>query len=287
MLVNIALSCLCCIVAAQAGFKFEALHIDHEPYNHTTTVVHQDSRGFMWFGGYRGLRRFDGYEATAYLHDPSNPFSLGDNKINNIHENSKSDLWICTQNGLNFFDRSKNKFTRYLANQDGTFVWVTQAEEDHEGKVWFSTLRKGLGYLDPQSNSVSYYTLNQDHIQPAFNSFVADESNIWIASQAGLIRKPRMLDTLIHLLPSASLSISNRFDVILDIEIFNDTVMILGTSGGCLLSDMDGTFSIPNWQNQLQESPIINYISKIGRTVWMSTYPPRIVSPGHGEPQHK
>ncbi len=72
---------------AQADFKFEPLIIDHNHYNYTTLVVYQDSRGYMWFGGLTGLKRFDGHDLVSYSFEANNPRSLSDHKINHIFEN--------------------------------------------------------------------------------------------------------------------------------------------------------------------------------------------------------
>src|SRR5437899_3010020 len=35
----------------------------------------QDDQGFLWFGFYHGLQRYDGYQFRAFLHEPEDPNS--------------------------------------------------------------------------------------------------------------------------------------------------------------------------------------------------------------------
>ncbi|HYO82308.1 MAG TPA: hypothetical protein VES20_12965, partial [Bryobacteraceae bacterium] len=36
----------------------------------------QDAEGFIWFGTWNGLNRYDGYKVKVFRHDPANPHSL-------------------------------------------------------------------------------------------------------------------------------------------------------------------------------------------------------------------
>ncbi len=45
---------------------------------HVLTVISiaQDQQGFLWFGTWGGLHKYDGYRVTTYTHDPEDPASL-------------------------------------------------------------------------------------------------------------------------------------------------------------------------------------------------------------------
>src|SRR5215211_8535853 len=65
------------------------------------TSIIQGSRGFMWFGSYDGLNKYDGYKITRYKFDARNKNSLSNGNIKEIFEDSKDNLWIATGYGLN------------------------------------------------------------------------------------------------------------------------------------------------------------------------------------------
>jgi two-component system, sensor histidine kinase ChiS len=46
----------------------------------------QDRRGFLWFGTYDGLNRYDGYQFKIYRHNPANPDSPAQKTILDLLE---------------------------------------------------------------------------------------------------------------------------------------------------------------------------------------------------------
>ena len=53
----------------------------------------------MWFGTTDGLNKYDSYRFTIYKNDPDDPYSLSNNYIKDIKEDSKGNLWIATSGG--------------------------------------------------------------------------------------------------------------------------------------------------------------------------------------------
>src|SRR5881397_1034478 len=57
--------------------------------------IYQDRKGYLWFGTWEGLSRFDGYRFTNY--DTRN--GLGNQVINAITEDRRGHLWVATNGG--------------------------------------------------------------------------------------------------------------------------------------------------------------------------------------------
>jgi signal transduction histidine kinase/ligand-binding sensor domain-containing protein/CheY-like chemotaxis protein/AraC-like DNA-binding protein len=66
----------------------------------------------LWFGTIDGLNKYNGYEFQIYRTVLGNPSSISNNRINVITEDNLGRLWIGTDNGLNVFDKSTNKFQK-------------------------------------------------------------------------------------------------------------------------------------------------------------------------------
>jgi ligand-binding sensor domain-containing protein/signal transduction histidine kinase len=58
-------------------------------------AIHQDRKGYLWFGTWEGLSRFDGYRYTNY----DTRDGLGTSLINGIIEDRKGRLWVATNGG--------------------------------------------------------------------------------------------------------------------------------------------------------------------------------------------
>jgi PAS domain S-box-containing protein len=70
---------------------------DGLPENSATAMV-QDRDGYLWFGTFRGLVRFDGVDFTRY--DPINTPALPSEGIVNLHLDRSGRLWISTLRGV-------------------------------------------------------------------------------------------------------------------------------------------------------------------------------------------
>ncbi|MFZ1977160.1 MAG: two-component regulator propeller domain-containing protein, partial [Bacteroidota bacterium] len=74
--------------------KFE--HLYEGLSQKSVLCISQDSKGFMWFGTYDGLHRYDGYKIKIYRSEIGNPYSLSNNKVRFIYEDRRGILWIGT-----------------------------------------------------------------------------------------------------------------------------------------------------------------------------------------------
>jgi signal transduction histidine kinase/DNA-binding response OmpR family regulator/ligand-binding sensor domain-containing protein len=108
--------------------------------------------GFLWMGTKDGLNRYDGSQFKVYNHNPFDPYSLGEDIINCLYEDSRGLIWIGTANkGVDVFDRKKGRFHhfnitfKYNTNQDG--FEVVRIMEDSKGDMWFMQEGKGLAKL--------------------------------------------------------------------------------------------------------------------------------------------
>ena len=135
--------------------QFEHLSIEDGLSQNAGLAIFQDSRGYLWIGTQDGLNRYDGYTFKIFKHDPDDPNSISHNSILAIAEDKDGSLWIGTWGGgLNRYDPSTEKFTRYLNDpndpsslSDGT---ITSIKQDSKGSLWVATLG-GLGSIQPRN----------------------------------------------------------------------------------------------------------------------------------------
>jgi len=63
--------------------------------NRVRTII-KDKYGFMWFGTWNGLCRYDGYSFKVYKNIPNDNHSIASNRIHYLYKDSNGDLWIET-----------------------------------------------------------------------------------------------------------------------------------------------------------------------------------------------
>ncbi len=98
-------------------------------------TVHVDASGKVWIGGREnGLYMVDPLtkEQTHYVHNIDDEFSLGNNSVRAILEDSKGTFWIGTSKGLDTLDRSTGKFYRVNGNMKAS----DRLKEEHVRTIY-------------------------------------------------------------------------------------------------------------------------------------------------------
>src|SRR5438094_9194849 len=72
------------------------LGIEQGLSNNSVRCIYQDHRGFMWFGTYDGLNRYDGYSFKIFRNNFTNSSSLMNNWINALDEDTRGNIWVGT-----------------------------------------------------------------------------------------------------------------------------------------------------------------------------------------------
>lgn len=76
--------------------------------------MHQDRNGFIWFGTFDGLNRFDGYDFKVYKAGFKKNNGLTNNRIDKIVEDDLGFLWLMTNDGeLHRFNTKTEEFANF------------------------------------------------------------------------------------------------------------------------------------------------------------------------------
>jgi len=179
-----------CIVsnAQNSRIPFEHIGMTEGLSESNILSIVQDNRGFMWFGSWDGLNKYDGYKITVYKNRSGDSTSISNNFINRVAADKNGNLWLATNDGLNFFDRSKEVFKRYKNKPgDANSVCgniINGVLVDKAGMVWIGTM-DGLDRYDPQKKIFEHLnvlgtpgsTSSKCRIK---NIYEDNRGNIWI-----------------------------------------------------------------------------------------------------------
>jgi signal transduction histidine kinase/ligand-binding sensor domain-containing protein len=133
---------------------------DGLPRDHTT-LIRQDSRGFIWIVAGDGISRFDGYKFRNYTTDDG----LADRRVNDLLETRAGVYWMATESGLCRFNPTGKPV---LGSKDAATI-----EQDE----FRSTIEPMFVVYNPTEKPI------------AFNALLEDERGaIWCATRAGLYR---------------------------------------------------------------------------------------------------
>ena len=171
----------------ESELYFRNISADDGLSNPTVNSVHQDARGYMWFGTINGLNRYDGYEFKIYQSNPADSNSLPGNRINVLYEDFNFNLWIGTQEGLCQFNYKDETFKNYKSGDD--FDQIYDIAHDRLNKrIWIVSSGGKLKYLDLQSGIVEPYNTDQLAQSQVFRLLIIDDELYIGTSNIGLYK---------------------------------------------------------------------------------------------------
>ncbi|GGF03654.1 hybrid sensor histidine kinase/response regulator [Flavobacterium limi] len=93
------------------NYPIKHLDISSGLSNNSVATIYQDQNGYMWFGTFDGLNRYDGNDFKIYRHIHTDPNSIQGNAISCIEGDNKNNLWIGTTAGPVIFNAERSCFT--------------------------------------------------------------------------------------------------------------------------------------------------------------------------------
>jgi signal transduction histidine kinase/ligand-binding sensor domain-containing protein len=119
----------------------------------------QDGQGFLWFGTWNGLNRYDGYKLKVFKHEAGKNTSLSGTHIYSLFRDGTGNLWVGTDQFLDRYEPLTETFRHYRLDHQSdptSASVVTHISQDSKGFLWLST-SNGLVRLDPETGSTKNY----------------------------------------------------------------------------------------------------------------------------------
>ncbi|MDA9555565.1 response regulator, partial [Pelobium sp.] len=122
------------------------------------------------------------------------PNFLSDNFVTALVKDEKGNLWVGTQNGLNYYNVANHQFTatyrrdrnikNCLNNSNITTLFI-----DSKKRLWVGTEGGGLNYFEPNSKRFFSISKSLGLDDDVIHSIVEDDlNNIWISTDYGIFR---------------------------------------------------------------------------------------------------
>ena len=218
------------------------------------SVLFHDSRNRLWVGtSDSGLNQFDTKTGTFknYRYSLQDVVrvrsgeinSISNNNIRDIVEDTRGNLWIATENGLNYFNIQQELFTVYQFSTRSQFSLndndVFSLLLDNSGGLWVGTA-KGLNYRIENSERFAHFSHDPGDIRSLSNNLIIsmyeDEGGIlWLGTYSGGVNKfnrGQSKFTYYRSLPDDEYSLSSN--LIATIFIDRTGIVWIGTFGGGL-----------------------------------------------------
>lgn len=140
------------------SYNFKNYTVEHGlPYIYINTIF-QDSKGYLWSGGYGGLSKFDGISFQNF----GTKNGLINHYVNAIDEDTKGRIIIGTFGGLSIYD--KERFTN-IDKKRGLPDNIVQAVMcDKHNNIWVGT-KSGLAIINFAENTFKTFLKGEEILQ--------------------------------------------------------------------------------------------------------------------------
>jgi signal transduction histidine kinase/ligand-binding sensor domain-containing protein/DNA-binding response OmpR family regulator len=166
--------------AQSSNYYFKRYQIEDGLSSNTVGSICQDKNGFMWFGTPNGLNRFDGSSFKVFVNDPSDPYSLGSNRIVSICE--ADSLYVGTANGIFIYDEKKENFAHLKGIPAGNAAFI---KKGLNGWLWIIS-----NWLLYQYDSSNGKLVIHRFKNGSSRSLIIDaKGNPWVTTSSGLVKK--------------------------------------------------------------------------------------------------
>lgn len=176
---------------ARNTIRFENLTIEDGLSMSTIMDMHQSRNGYVWVATPEGLNLYNGYSFKVFKNIPGDEFSLSDNYVTAVHEDSLGLIWVGTFKGeINILNTQTGKFSRFEAfkNYNQKEYPIQDIEVDVFGNVWIATLGGGIAcYKNNDKRFVFWNTETESIFNDRILTLSCDgKGKLWFGTENGM-----------------------------------------------------------------------------------------------------
>jgi len=239
--------------------------------------IYQDEKGFMWFGSFDGLNRYDGHSMKVYLpHAKSDGVeSLSHGYIKGLDGDKRGKIFIATYGGgLNVLELSTNKISCYSKSDSLSILddHLSAIKYVDDTTVWIAA-SKGVARFNPQTKTFRNYNLNNSlygfSAINVLSLYLDNNRDLWLGTYGSGLLKLNQNDGSCTRFYNES-SDAGYFDenVIRSIVEYNDSLMLLATGSGLYLFNSNtGKSRLYNLKGKRLEK----MVKDISGNLWITT----------------
>lgn len=159
--------------------------------------ITRDREGFIWFGTFDGINRFDGHNFVVYKSRPGDNSNLSSNKIRSIVEDKAAFLWITTYD--NKIYRFNKRTEQFLPVSDGVYkhlfkdLMIDKVIPDAKDGVWLLTESQGVLHarnITSDILEINYYAKHRPAASKLPGNAVSflhrEGDRVWMGTEGGL-----------------------------------------------------------------------------------------------------
>ncbi len=212
--------------------------------NNTVTSIYKDQNGFMWFGTFDGLNRYDGSSFKVFKNIYNNKETLPNDIVKCISSDRGGNIWVGTRSGVGIQNNRTLKFSELsVKDSSGNIETYKKAisciSRDNQGNMFVGTNSNGLLSAADGSSIGSEIPLLRfsgklTYSYPVAAVTIASDQAVWVAvGDVGLCELDKK---------NKRLKVVKALPQITCITAYNSDKLYLGTTNGVYIYSIhDGT----------------------------------------------
>lgn len=164
--------------------EFRSLTVNDGFSRNSIFEIFQDKAGFIWFGSWDGVYRYDGSQ-LKHIYRTHKKDSKSRQIITEILEDDQNHIWIGTSQGIAVWDAENEKLIPFsdIVNTGATTSRAIKSLcKDQKGHIWILS-HSDLYVFDQHDHSLTNVTyLYKENISKANRVYVDLNNNIWLTT---------------------------------------------------------------------------------------------------------
>lgn len=187
------LLCLLSPAAGQSNSIFTHYTTDDGLPQFIVMDILQDKKGFMWFGTWDGLSKFDGYQFRNYKSTPTGDYIIKNNRVQEIFEGKYNNLWFESYDeAFHCLNTSTEKFwgLQKLDQYKGRDIVYSGINLNASGKVWLLLENDGCVEVCDSLYNVRIFNKSSNLLKSnTVNKVFEDNAGVsWILTNNGMVK---------------------------------------------------------------------------------------------------
>ncbi len=127
--------------------------------NGAVNTIVRDSEGYIWFGTWNGLDRYDGNNMVTFL-PGKQPGAIHNHVIRELFPSQSGPVWMLTNKGISRYDNAANSFSAFFTNESEQINYESDISLAYSDKYGTRAAVYGNGIFIYDSTSGKFNRLN-------------------------------------------------------------------------------------------------------------------------------
>jgi len=123
--------------------------------NGAVNTIVKDAEGYIWFGTWNGLNKYNGSNIITYL-PGNNSNSIHNHVIRELYPTASGSIWMLTNKGLGLYDNIHDRFTSYFTQESEQVNYENDISVSHSDSFGTLTAVFGRGIFRFDSTTMQF-----------------------------------------------------------------------------------------------------------------------------------